>query len=77
MRHGQTEGRADEVVEAVVGDLEADVAAVQRGRALHLGHLAEVAAYQRNHLSGGGERESAWTTPRAALRSSVANAPRW
>lgn len=48
----QSEHRVDEIVEAVVRDLQADVGAVKRRRSLQLGHLMQVLTYQRDHLQG-------------------------
>lgn len=48
---------ADEVVQAVVRHLQADVGAVQGRRSVHVSELVEVSAYQRDHLPAGGERK--------------------
>lgn len=50
--HRQSEDGVDEIVEAVVRHLQADVGAVKRRRPLQMGHLVEVSTYERDHLQG-------------------------
>ncbi len=48
----QTKDGVNEIIEAVVWDLQADVGAVKRRSPLHLGHLMKVSTDQRHHLRG-------------------------
>lgn len=47
---GQAKDGVNEIIQTVVGNLQADISAVKRRRPFHLSHLVKVPADQRDHL---------------------------